>query len=114
MPSAITLEGLWILSKMKLLGIFKNSALTCLCRARHNDESRLYLEIGYAGAAGAPALGIGEASFNGSYHFRYRSEFMRKMFFFVLAATALLLTVPAQNAQVQSETPKNVHLVSRL
>jgi hypothetical protein len=34
------------------------------------------------------------------------SEFMRKMFLFVLAAAALLLMVPAQNAQAQSETPK--------
>jgi Outer membrane protein beta-barrel domain len=33
---------------------------------------------------------------------------MRKIFFFVLAAAAMLLTVPAQNAQAQtrSETPK--------
>ena len=31
---------------------------------------------------------------------------MRKMFFFVLAAAALWLMVPAQNAQAQSETPK--------
>jgi hypothetical protein len=31
---------------------------------------------------------------------------MRKMFFFVLAASALLLMVPSQNAQAQSETPK--------
>jgi len=31
---------------------------------------------------------------------------MRKMYFFVLAAAALLLMVPAQNAQAQSETPK--------
>ncbi|HEV2666829.1 MAG TPA: outer membrane beta-barrel protein [Blastocatellia bacterium] len=31
---------------------------------------------------------------------------MRKMFLFVLAAAALLLMVPAQNAQAQSETPK--------
>ncbi len=31
---------------------------------------------------------------------------MRKMLFFVLAAAALLLMVPAQNAQAQSETPK--------
>jgi hypothetical protein len=31
---------------------------------------------------------------------------MRKMFFFVLAAAAMLLMVPAQNAQAQSETPK--------
>src|SRR5262249_4447020 len=37
-----------------------------------------------------------------------RSEFMRKMFFFVLAAAVLLIMVPAQNAQAQShsETPK--------
>jgi hypothetical protein len=28
------------------------------------------------------------------------------MFFFVLAATAMLLMVPAQNAQAQSETPR--------
>jgi len=31
---------------------------------------------------------------------------MRKMFFFVLTAAALLLMVPTQNAQAQSETPK--------
>ncbi|MGH9766064.1 MAG: outer membrane beta-barrel protein [Blastocatellia bacterium] len=31
---------------------------------------------------------------------------MRKMFFIVLAAAALLLIAPAQNAQAQSETPK--------
>src|SRR6266545_3012800 len=31
---------------------------------------------------------------------------MRKMFFLVLAAAALLLMVPAQNAQAQSETPR--------
>ncbi len=31
---------------------------------------------------------------------------MRKMFFFLLAAAALLAIVPAQNAQAQSETPK--------
>ena len=31
---------------------------------------------------------------------------MRKMFFLVLAAAALLLVVPAQNAQAQSETPR--------
>jgi hypothetical protein len=31
---------------------------------------------------------------------------MRKMFLFVLAAAALLLMAPAQNAQAQSETPK--------
>ena len=31
---------------------------------------------------------------------------MRKMFFFVLAAAALVLMVPAQNAQAQSETPR--------
>jgi hypothetical protein len=31
---------------------------------------------------------------------------MRKMFYFVLAAAALLLMVPTQNAQAQSETPK--------
>ena len=31
---------------------------------------------------------------------------MRKMFFIVLVATALLLIAPAQNAQAQSETPK--------
>ena len=31
---------------------------------------------------------------------------MRKMFFFVLAAAALLAIVPAQNAQAQSEAPK--------
>src|SRR5215510_5207707 len=31
---------------------------------------------------------------------------MRKMFFLALAATALLLMVPAQNAQAQSETPR--------
>ncbi len=31
---------------------------------------------------------------------------MRKMFLFVLVAAALLLMVPAQNAQAQSETPK--------
>jgi len=34
------------------------------------------------------------------------AKFMRKMFLFVLAAAALLLMVPAQNAQAQSETPK--------
>jgi len=36
------------------------------------------------------------------------AKIMRKMFFFVLAAVALLLMVPAQNAQAQSrsETPK--------
>jgi hypothetical protein len=31
---------------------------------------------------------------------------MRKMFLFVLAASVLLMMVPAQNAQAQSETPK--------
>jgi hypothetical protein len=31
---------------------------------------------------------------------------MRKMFFLVLAAAALLLMVPAQDAQAQSETPR--------
>ncbi len=31
---------------------------------------------------------------------------MRKMFFFVLSAAALLLMVPSQNAQAQSEAPK--------
>jgi hypothetical protein len=37
----------------------------------------------------------------------FRSKTMRKMFFMVLAAAALLLTVTAQNAQAQSsETPK--------
>jgi hypothetical protein len=37
----------------------------------------------------------------------FRSKTMRKMFFIVLAAAALLLTVTAQNAQAQSsETPK--------
>jgi hypothetical protein len=36
------------------------------------------------------------------------AKFMRKMYIFVLAAVALLLTVPTQNAQAQSrsETPK--------
>jgi hypothetical protein len=31
---------------------------------------------------------------------------MKKMIFFVMAAAALLLMIPAQNAQAQSETPK--------
>ena len=31
---------------------------------------------------------------------------MRKVFFFILTVAALLLMVPAQNAQAQSETPK--------